>query len=96
MEIWGLEVTAETLVTGLAENNMTIEPIVITQLDRIEGKLDRLDEKVECIDKTALTCEVNLTNHLTHHNKIEKYIMYPLILAAILAAATFIWGLIIK
>ena len=75
---------------------MSIEPIVITQLDRIETKLDRLDEKVGNIDKTALTCEVNLTNHLTHHSKLEKYLMYPLILAAILGAVSFIWRLIIK
>lgn len=69
--------------------------LVVTQLQRIEGKVDKLDERMDSAEKVAIKQEANLELHMKRsdlleqsQSKLEDYVK------PILKAYTVAWGIV--
>jgi hypothetical protein len=65
-------------------------------LDRMDGICDKLTDKLGAMAITLNTVDIRLGNHLAHHDKFEKYFLYPIALAILLAAGSIIWKMILN
>jgi len=63
-------------------------------LDRMDTICDRLTDKMEGLATTLVGVDVRLNNHLSHHEKLEKYLIYPIALALLLGIGTFVWTIL--
>jgi len=67
-----------------------------TLMDRMDFICDKLTDKLGAMAITLNTVDIRLGNHLAHHDKFEKYFLYPIALAILLAAGTIIWKMIVN
>jgi len=65
-------------------------------LDRMDAICDRLTDKMTAMAITLNTVDVGLHNHITHHDRFEKYFLYPIALAILLAAGSIIWKMVVN
>jgi len=42
------------------------------------------------------TVDIRLGNHLAHHDRFEKYFLYPIALAILLAAGAIVWKMVVN
>lgn len=53
-------------------SNEQIMKMLKDQLDRIEGKVDKLDERLDSAEKVAIKQEANLEAHMKRSDLLEK------------------------
>lgn len=63
-------------------------------LNRIDLVCDKLTDKLLNISITLNTVDIRLGNHLAHHDKFEKYFLYPIAISILLAAGAIVWGVL--
>jgi len=80
----------ETVLISLARIEETLK---LNQVFMEDSKADR-DHIRHCITKIPLI-ETGLNNHLAHHDKMARYISYPIAVAIILAVLGVLFKLVL-
>jgi len=65
-------------------------------LDRMDAICDKLTDRLGSMAITLNTVDIRLGNHLAHHDRFEKYFLYPIALAILLAAGSIIWKMVVN
>lgn len=62
-------------------------------MDRMDAICDKLTDKLGTMAITLNTVDIRLGNHLTHHDKFEKYFLYPIAVAILCSAGAVMWSI---
>jgi hypothetical protein len=65
-------------------------------LDRMDAICDKLTDRLGSMAITLNTVDIRLGNHLAHHDRFEKYFLYPIALAILLAAGAIVWKMVVN
>jgi len=65
-------------------------------LDRMDAICDKLTDRLGSMAITLNTVDIRLGNHLAHHDRFEKYFLYPIALAILLAAGSIVWKMVVN
>jgi hypothetical protein len=82
---------------------------VVGTLARIEEKMDGHEKdnkkdfgevknfitEIKPVLKEIPIIKISLTNHLTHHDKFQRYLMYPVLVAITIAFGVILWKVIL-
>ena len=63
-------------------------------MDRMDAICEKLTDKLSTMAVTLNTVEIRLGNHLAHHDKFEKYFLYPIALAILMSAGAIMWSVV--
>jgi len=63
-------------------------------MDRMDSICGKLTDKLTAMSVTLNTVEITLGNHLAHHDKFQKYFVYPVAISFVLAAGAIVWSII--
>lgn len=75
-------------------NSDEIMKIIIAKLDKIENKVDRLDERLDSSEKVAIKQESNLELHMRRSDMLEKsHDALYLQVSPLLKIHTVVWGI---
>ena len=67
-----------------------------TLLDRMDLICEKLTDKLGSMAITLNTVDIRLGNHLAHHDRFEKYFLYPIALAILFAAGAIVWKMVVN
>lgn len=71
---------------------------VLTSLVKIEGKLEQNEKdhtEIKAGVKKIDPMEISLTNHLKHHDRNQRLILYPVIVMVIVGFGGFLWQVLV-